>query len=248
MHIDFQAGPDARVPQRVHGYNALLEDRHELPVRSAVVLLRPAADLRNLTGVYERGFPDEPAYLVFRYQVIRIWKVAAERLLAGEIGLLPLAPISSVTPAELPHIVDAMKRKLRKRSVAEAKDLWTAAYVLMELRYDPHLIDQVLQGVIAMEESVTYQAIIAKGKHEGVQEGRLEGLQTGREEGRVGEARKILLLQGRDRLGEPDASTRAALESVTDVQRVEQWILSLNKAGSWQELLAQRPRRRKPGR
>src|SRR5947199_4785337 len=41
QHFDFQSGPDASVPWRTHGYNALLEDRHELPVDSVVVLLRP---------------------------------------------------------------------------------------------------------------------------------------------------------------------------------------------------------------
>jgi hypothetical protein len=46
MYLDFQAGPDATVPRRTHGYNALLEDRHELMVRSVVVLPRPEANLR----------------------------------------------------------------------------------------------------------------------------------------------------------------------------------------------------------
>src|SRR5690242_9359117 len=70
MHFDFQAGPDATLPPRSHCYNALLEGRHELPVHTVVVLLRPEANLRSITGVYERRFPGaaEP-YLVFRYQV-----------------------------------------------------------------------------------------------------------------------------------------------------------------------------------
>lgn len=37
QHHDFQASPDATVPQRVHGYSSLLEDRHELPVESVVI-------------------------------------------------------------------------------------------------------------------------------------------------------------------------------------------------------------------
>src|SRR5581483_1745873 len=73
MHLEFQTGPDRSLPRRVHGYNALLEDRHDLPVRSAVILLRPQADLANLTGVYERQFAEEAPYLTFRYQVIRVW-------------------------------------------------------------------------------------------------------------------------------------------------------------------------------
>jgi hypothetical protein len=34
QHFDFQSGPDASVPRRTHGYNAMLEERHGLPVDS----------------------------------------------------------------------------------------------------------------------------------------------------------------------------------------------------------------------
>src|SRR5439155_16519455 len=60
MHFEFQSGPDATLPRRLHGYNALLEQRHDLLVRSVVVLLRRQADLANVTGVYERQFANEP--------------------------------------------------------------------------------------------------------------------------------------------------------------------------------------------
>lgn len=56
MHLDFQAGPDRSLPRRTLLYNAVLVDRHELQVRSVVVLLRPEAQLRNLTGVYQLQF------------------------------------------------------------------------------------------------------------------------------------------------------------------------------------------------
>ena len=75
MHFEFQSGPDASLPRRLHGYNVLLQHRHNLLVRSVAVLLRPQADLANVTGVHECRFADEPAYLTFRYQVIRIWQV-----------------------------------------------------------------------------------------------------------------------------------------------------------------------------
>ncbi len=41
MHFEFQAGPDASLPCRANVYNAALENRHDLPVASVVVLLRP---------------------------------------------------------------------------------------------------------------------------------------------------------------------------------------------------------------
>ena len=43
MHFEFQSGPDASLPRRLHGYNVLLQHRHNLLVRSVAVLLRSGA-------------------------------------------------------------------------------------------------------------------------------------------------------------------------------------------------------------
>ena len=80
LHLEFVSGHDAAaLPRKLHVRNGLLEDRHELRVRSGVVLLRPEADSSQLTGVYERGFPGEEVYLTFRYQVVRIWQLCPNR-------------------------------------------------------------------------------------------------------------------------------------------------------------------------
>jgi predicted transposase YdaD len=240
LHFDFQAGPDRTLPRRVHGYNALLEDRHGLPVRSVVVLLRPQADLASLTGVYEQHLAGEPAYLTFRYQVIRVWQLPVARLLAGGLGTLPLAPISAVAEAELPGVIERMQERLRGRPRARASKLWTATYVLLGLRYDQLRVDELLEGVIAMEESVTYQAIIAKGRDQG----RAEGLH----QGELQQARKMLLLQGQERFGAPAARVRAAVEGLSDLQRLEQLSVRLLHAASWEELLELPHRSRRPKR
>src|SRR5262245_3811347 len=62
VDINFQRGPDASVPRRTHLYSTILENRHQLPVRSLVVLLSPKAQLSSINGVYQRGFPGEPPY------------------------------------------------------------------------------------------------------------------------------------------------------------------------------------------
>lgn len=72
-----------------------------------------------------------------------------------------------------------------------------------------------------MRESSTYQYI----------------LQEGKEEGRVEEARRMLLLMGGKRLGEPDAQAQAALDAITSHERLEQLATRLFEAESWQELL-----------
>jgi len=64
-----------------------------------------------------------------------------------------------------------------------------------------------------MEESATYQAILAEGE------------------------RRLLLLMGTKRFGPPDAPTRAAIERLDSPQSLEQLSERLLEAASWEELL-----------
>jgi hypothetical protein len=110
------------------------------------------------------------------------------------------------------------ERVERETSPAAAATLWTSTYLLMGLRYPRELAVRLLQGVRAMKESTTYQAIL--------------------EEGGVNELQKVLLLLGDQRFGPPSESVRATIEETTDLPRLERWTASLLKAGSWEELLA----------
>ena len=49
MHFELQASYDVDLPQRMLRYNVLLKNRHGLPVRSVVILLRPKADGPEMT-------------------------------------------------------------------------------------------------------------------------------------------------------------------------------------------------------
>jgi predicted transposase YdaD len=232
MHFDFQAGPDAALPRRMHGYNALLENRHELPVLSVAVLLRPEANLRAISGVYERRFPGEAEpYLTFRYHVIRVWELPPERFLAGGPGILPLAPIGAVTESDLPGVIERLKKKLdtpRYRKVAGP--LWTAVDVLMGLRYDRAMVEHLLQGVRGMKESVTYQAIV----EEGVVKGRLE------------EARGTLYFLGEQKFKKPAGPlVRAAIERINDPDELRRLSARVMDVGGWDELVADLPRTRR---
>jgi hypothetical protein len=93
MHLEFVSGHDvSALPRKLLVRNALLEDRHDLPVRSGVVLLRPEADSPQLSGRYERGFPGEDAYLTFRYQVLRIWQTCIGSAAEWPSGLAAIRP------------------------------------------------------------------------------------------------------------------------------------------------------------
>jgi hypothetical protein len=236
LHLEFVAGHDvAALPRKLHVRNALLEDRHALRVRSVALLLRPEADSPQLTGVYERGFPHEDSYLIFRYQVVRIWQLPPEPLLSGGLALLPLAPISAVTETDLSGIIQRMEERLSGRGGRrQAPLIWAAAYILLGLRYSPALAARLFRGVVSMKESSTYQAI----------------LEEGRTEGAVAEARKLLRAAGERSFGPLDARTTAAINRIEDLARLEQLFDRLPTVGSWQELLSQPAtgRRRGPRR
>jgi hypothetical protein len=233
LHLEFVAGHDAtNLPRKLHLRNGLLEDCHDLRVRSGAILLRPEADSPQLTEVYERGFLGEEPYLTFHYHVVRVWRLPPEPLLSAGLALLPLAPISAVTKAELPGIIERIGQRLGSRhGRKQAEVIWAAAYILLGLRYTPALATQVFRGVVSMKESSTYQAIL--------EEGRLEG----RTEGAVAEAKKVLRLLGDEVFGPPNARTAGALERLNDLARLEDLLRRVRAAQSWQELLGEPARR-----
>jgi hypothetical protein len=258
LAVNYQAGHDtlAKLPDLLL-YNSALFKRHRLPVRSLLVLLHKGADSAQLTGFYERGFPDEAFDVALRYRVVRVWQVPPEQWLSGGLGVLPLAPLGAVQEADLPLVLAQMKQRLeREVTRSQATELWSAAYILMGLRYERATIQTLLQGVItmspfqkrgqtpcfrgsdpffetgSMKESVTYQAILREGKTEG----------------ETSEARKILLLLGRDQLGEPSADVRAAIDALVDVNRLEELTVRLKHAATWHDLLGLPSRRRRSPR
>jgi len=221
LHLELQANWDGELDRRLLQYNALLARRHMLPVASVVVLLRPEANATALTGVLPSR-PPVGAGWEFRYDVVRVWERPAAEFLAGPVGLLPLAPIAEVREAELPGIVAAMKARLDSPpDSALAERLWTATYVLMGLRFEDAVGDKLLSGVMQMEQSTTYQAILRRGAAEGALE----------------EARSMLLRLGTKKFGPPTPALAAAIEATSDKARLEALADDLLTATSWDEVL-----------
>jgi predicted transposase YdaD len=218
MHLDLQAGYDPHLDRRSLKYNVLAHDRHELPVHTVIVLLRPQANAPNLTGIYRYRPPHSKSEVQFLYQIIRLWELPVEAIMAGGLGTLPLAPLCKVGEAELPIVISRMEQRIRAEApAAELPALWTSTYILMGLRYPPEVAAHLLRGVRDMKESSTYQAIL--------------------DEGSMTEARRLLLLQGTERFGPPDARTRRAIERARSIGRLEKLMLRLLTVSSWQELL-----------
>lgn len=229
LHLDFQSGHDSAIlPRRLRLYNGVLDYRHDRLVLSAAVLLRPEADSPRLTGTLQRGFPGQEPIALLRYRVLRVWQLPVEQLLAGGVGTLPLAPVSDVPEARLPGVIRRIKERLSQERRRRADDLWAATYVLLGLRYSEAFADLLFQEVLGMEESVTYQAIVRKG--------------------RVSEARHMLLRLGQKRFGPADEAAEAALNAINDVEKLEELGERILDVGSWQELLQPVSPRRRRGR
>jgi hypothetical protein len=221
LNLEAQAHRDPDLVPRLHLYSALLENRHGLRVRSLVVLLRREADHPDLTGEYQRQFDNEPPYLTFRYQVVRLWQWPVEALLNQGLGLVPLAPLSNVTEEALPNVIQAMSERFRREAPAEeVRKLWTATGILMGLRYSKELTRELSMRISGLEDSTFFEVIEEKGAVKAIQ--------------------KMLLLQGQSRFGAPaDAETTARIKAITDLSRLEELSKRLLQVSSWQELLAQ---------
>ena len=218
LHLEFQASYDARLSHRLLQYNVLFEVRHALPVRSVAILLCPKADGKAMTGHMQVKLPHGKPYLEFEYDVIRLWQLRPETILAGGVGTLPLMPLTRVARPDLPRLIREMGRRFgRQAGQAEIDTLWTATYVLMGLEYEKEFANQLLKGVRSMKESVTYQAILEEGREEG---------------------RRILLALGTTRFGKPSAKHRKMVAAITEPAVSEGLATSLLQVDSWTELLA----------
>jgi len=219
FHVELQASRDLGLLLNLPAYSTILERRHDLRIRTLLVLLRRSADAPELTGVIERGFAGEAPYLTFRYQVLRVWQQPVATFLGGGLGLLPLAPLADVTEADLPAVIGRMEQRLSgEASPEEAGTLWTAADILMGLRYARPVVEHVLRGVRAMKESVTYQGIL--------------------EEGAVKALHDVILRQGRKRFGNPPSHVEMAVLSTLDLERLRRMLDQLHDLSSWADLLA----------
>jgi hypothetical protein len=236
-----------------------------VPVRSVIVLLRPAADGPELTGVFEQSFPGRGLNLLFRYDVIRIWLEPPETLLTAGLSVLPLAPVSNVAPDQLEAVVRGVAERLKREADPELMTmLWAATTVLMGLRYERAQVQALIKGVQGMifgirgiEESWVYQDMFAKahaeGHAEGEAKGRAEGEAKGRAEGRaegeaegeargaLEEARNALLRLGRKKLGAPDERVLSLLSELADLDRLNLLLECILDAERWDDLFPRLP-------
>ncbi len=235
VQVEFQSARDADLDERVLAYNVLARRRHRVPVRSVVFLLRPAAGPPGVRGSV-RWAEASGARLPFDYDLVRVWQLPAEQLLAAGIGTLPLAPVAAVGRTAVRSVIGQVRDRLdREVPAPQAAELMHATRILTGLRYNRAEVQDLFRGVQHMRESSYYQEI----------------LDEGRVEGRVEGERDLLVRMGSRKFGRPPAGTVARLRAVTDVAELDRLGVALLDAASWDQWLpapAAKPARAKPRR
>ncbi len=106
------------------------------------------------------------------------------------------------------------------------------------------VFDRVIAVMTPGEREATMPLTISwkeEGRAEGLAAGRAEGQAEGLAEGRVNEARRMLLLFGVKRLGEPSASTSDWLNGIGSLERLESLAERIADVETWDELRASLP-------
>ncbi len=224
VDLNFQSSRDLELVRRLLMYNALLHHRYGVPVHSVVILLRPAADDATLTGeLHYQAWPRR-GRMLFKYQVERLWQKPVRRFLAGNLGTLPLAPqcrLPENVPIEeaLADVIHRMDQRLQQEtSPQQAALLLNAAYILTGLRLPRERATRLFQGVRAMRESSTYQAIL--------------------EEGAMEHSQRMILRLGRQKFGPASDAIVAAIKGISNLKRLERLFDRILTVSTWDELLA----------
>jgi hypothetical protein len=187
-------------------YNVLLEHRYGGPVYSVALLLRREASAPALTGTVARGRADGREYLRFGYDLVRVWELSADAVLAADLGAAPLALLTDDAEPRLPELVTRFAdRVVREAGTTDDQNLLlSAGYILLGLRYDRALVRPLFHGVQKMRESSTYQGILEEGRAEGTLAARQEDL--------------LALLE--ERFGSVPADVVARVRATTDPDRL----------------------------
>lgn len=224
VHIDFQSSAAATKHADVIAYNVLLFRHYLVPVHSIVLLLRPSAAHSALNGTVAYSPRPGRGKMDFGYEVVSLWNRPAEALVAGALGVVPLAvlgrlPENMDLPSAMTGIAEQVIERLeREAAPATVRKLLTAAYILSGLRLRRDRLRPIFErGIRTMRDSDTYMAIIDEGREEQI--------------------KKDILQLARQRFGQGDSTIPTRLEGITDLDRLERIHSRLLVATSWQDLL-----------
>lgn len=167
LHIEWQTDPKQVLPMRLADYRLRIHRKYpHKTIHQVVIYLRQTSSLQ----VYQDYF--EIAGMYAEYRVIRIWEVPVDDLMQYP-GLLPFAALGQTDEPEQ-MLRSVVRRMGRLSDTNQQHEVLGAAYFLSGLVLDQVTIGKIIRRDI-MQESVTYQAVLAEGREEGREVGIAEG-------------------------------------------------------------------------
>lgn len=237
IHLELESTGRLGIPSELLRYNVAAESAIGLPVHSVLVLLRPKATARDLTGHSECLGADGRPYLTFRYSVVRVWQESVDALLAAGPGLAPLALLTNEAASDLPSAFARFRERLQADPLPGKLErvLIGSTFVLCGLRYNPDQIETLYRDLsMTLEDSTTYQLILKRG----VAQGHAQGVAQGVAQGATEEARRMLLRIGGKRFGPAPAEVVAGVQAITDREHLERIADRVVEVSGWDDLLA----------
>jgi hypothetical protein len=229
IHLELESSSRLGIPFELMRYNIAAQAATGLPIHSVVVLLRPKANASDQDGrLLVNGAGGRP-YLTFEYTVIRVWEQSVSDWLSAGLGVIPLALLTDEAAADLPGAFEQLLDTLQSQSVPRkvAGELLSWTYWLGGLRYDKMRILDLFRSLnMILEDSSTYQW------------DKQRFLQEGTAKGSILEARGLIVRLGTKKFqSAPPAEVLAALEAITDRERLEEIADRVLDSASWGELI-----------
>ncbi|MGL6073877.1 MAG: hypothetical protein ACRC8S_06930 [Fimbriiglobus sp.] len=233
LHLELESGSRLGIPRDLLRYNTFVHHQTEMPVHSILMLLRPKAQATDQTGLLSILGADGSEYLRFRYTVIRVWEESVENLLQAGPGIAPLALLTDEAAQDLDSAFDRYLVKLRADSLdrGEEQNLLGSLFVLCGLRHKTETIETLYRRLsMTLEDSTTYQLILARGEARGEARGQARGV--------VLQTQAMVLQIGAKRFGAAPSTVEATIRSLADQSRLQRIADRLLDATSWDDLLA----------
>jgi len=222
LHVEFQ-GRRSRVPvpERMLEYQTRFSQLSKTPTCSVVIYIGRWAGSKD-DGHHQQTCPlTGLTILEWRYQVIRLWQLPAEQLLAlKKIPLLALVGLTKIDKPEetIPDVVAKI------RSLPELTSRQQLFTILISLTENEEIIAMIENLLEPEEELLIDTPFLRRMRDIGRREGRAEGRTEGRAEGRLEGEAQLLERQLRQRFGELPSWALSRLRQARPEQ-LEAWSL-----------------------
>jgi hypothetical protein len=167
LHIEFQGRrSQPPMPWRMLEYMPRLAAAYRLPLWSVVFYVGAGAGVDD-TGYHTVSGPADIAPLVWQYQVVRLWQMSAEGLLAlGQPALLALV---GQTRMDQPAVIlPAVLARLRAVADAELRGrLLTALLALLPAQEMIEMVERLLEDETGLLDTPYLHRIREEGREEG---------------------------------------------------------------------------------